>query len=131
MDKVFVMPNAASMIIFQLVHCIYHVSAIINFMFDTTDEIHIGGADAYQCSTFICDHFKGQKCCYYPYWHVHPIFGFRPLSLSIFGDAPIDISLSMEWRTDRKYHYPTDLGVTLDRNPSEPTAWVSNCIKLP
>lgn len=93
-------------------------------MLDTTDEIHIGGGNIYQCSTFNCDSFKNQKCCYYPHWHIRPTL--IPLTLSIFGDSPVNISLSMEWTTDRKYHYPTNLGMTLDRNPSEPTLWVSN-----
>ena len=88
-------------------------------------EVHVGGDGSFECAAFTCGAFKDQKCCYYPHWNIHPDIGLFPFPLNIFGDDPITTSLSVKWRTDSRLHYPTDLGVYLERKPDDPTAWVS------
>ena len=92
-----------------------------------TGEIHIGGANTQECVPFNCNPFTERKCCYYNSWSPSPSYlqrNMTPISLSVYGDAPISYSLSMEWTTDSMDHYPTDLGL-VNNSRTDPNVWVS------
>ena len=94
-----------------------------------TGEIHIGGANTQECVSFNCDSipFPERKCCYYNNWSPSLSYSRRfvtPISLSVYGDAPISYSLSVEWITDSTDHYPTDLGL-MNNSRIDPNVWVS------
>lgn len=74
------------------------------------------------CSTFACHTFGDGKCCSPQVWK--PIYNQNvrlswPQKLSIYGEGPIELSLTVEWSTDSSYHYPSDVQAYIQTNVSE------------
>lgn len=93
-------------------------------------EVHIGGAGGRECAPFHCDvtPLTERKCCYYNIWAPRDNDEQRrsnPMSLRVYGEPPINYTLSVEWVTERADHYPTDLGPYIETHSTDPTAWVS------
>ena len=94
-----------------------------------TDEIHIGGSNHFACIHFFCDTFKDQKCCFYNTWSPSEHQKY-PFVFNIYGDSPINTTLSVEWVTSYIDHYPTDLGLHLEQDTEDPTLWVGYCMHV-
>ena len=104
----------------------YHMH-IVMIIYNISGEVHIGGANFQKCVPFFCGltPITERKCCYFSVSQ-HKYFRSLPLmGLSVYGDAPINLSLTVEWITSSTDHYPTDLGPYIDRNSTNPIGWVS------